>query len=281
MYVSLGDAKDGAINDYLSSLPPDEETQALARVLTGDGLSGGTGFVDFFLQQVQEGFQEVVQIDKVLGDNYVAFYFGQEPPVFQYSGTLLNSQQDDQRTGFARAYLSLLRGTQMARRGTLLRLRYDSVIVSGTLNSMSQSMNAENEMAVPFAFSLLVKEYLILPSIDYKRVSPAQYIQLATPFYEGNFDAVGLASDIRALNGAIEPTDMDDAPTGVVDPKVALVKKAEAAAAPKPEYSDPGQALKPEETKTFRQAKVAKTAAEKKAFRENYARTQGLSEENE
>lgn len=203
IYVSLADASEPVRKNYLQSLPADPQTQALAQVLLASGSQ--SGFIDFFLQQVQETWQEVVQVDKVLGDNYVAFYFGQEPPVFQYSGTLLNSQQDDQRTGFALAYQHILRGTQLARRGALVRLRYDSVIVSGTINSHSQMINAENEMAVPFNFTLLVKEYIVLPNSTYTKSSVEDFVKLAADSAMARLDPVNSVSDARVRALMITP----------------------------------------------------------------------------
>ena len=206
MYLSLAGVDDRAKQLYLRSLPSDARVQALARVLVGAGQKVQTGFIDFFLQQVSETFTEVLQVDKVLGDNYVAFYFGQEPPVFQYSGTLINSQQDDQRTGFALAYQHLLRGTQLARRGALLRLRHDSVIVSGTVNQMTQVLNAENELTVPFSFSLLVKEYLVLLQPRFQRQSQADYIQLDTEFAARQLlRGIGAAQDVRVRSSMLPP----------------------------------------------------------------------------
>jgi hypothetical protein len=206
MYVSLAEASEQLKQQYLASLPGDAQTQALAKVLTGAGQQkGGTGFIDFFLQQVNESWQEAVQVDKVLGDNYVAFYFGQEPPIFQYTGTLLNSQQDDQRSGFALAYQHILRGTQLARRNALLRLKYDNVIVSGTMNSHSQALNAENEMVVPFSFSLLVKEYVVLSNPRFTKKSQSDFIQLATQFASGELGPVGRVSDVRVRSIMVQP----------------------------------------------------------------------------
>lgn len=179
LYISIADLSDPDKSKYLSSLPQDAETQALAKVLAGTSAAGGTGYVDFFLQQASEPFQEIMQVDKVLSDDYVAFFYGQQPPVFQYSGTLLNTLQDDQRSGFARAYNTMLRGTQMARRGALARLRYDSVIVTGVMVSHQQALNADNETAVPFSFSFLVKEYVVLSEPVFSRKSPAQFVELS------------------------------------------------------------------------------------------------------
>lgn len=213
MYVSLADASDPVRQAYLSSLPNDARVRALAQVLIGPNSKKGTskGFIDFFLQQVNESFQEKLQVDEVIADNYVAFYFGQSPPVFQYSGMLLNSMQDDQVTGFALAYQHLIRGTQLARRGTLLRLRYDNVIVSGTVNGMGRVQNADNEMACPFQFSLLVKEYVVLLLPQFTKMKQTDFVQLQSAFApDSALDKIGQVSDVRVRTTTILPPQLRD-----------------------------------------------------------------------
>lgn len=211
MYISLAGVDDAAKQAYLRSLPGDARVQALAKVFVSAGQKTQTGFVDFFLQQVTESFAEARQVDKVLGDNYVAFYFGQEPPVFQYSGSLLNSQQDDQRTGFALAYQHLIRGSRLAQRGALIRLRYDSVIVSGTIDSHSQVINAENEMIVPFNFTLLVKEYVVVQQPNFQRLRQSDYVALSTAFADfTKLNSVGVAQDVRVRSTMLTPAQLAD-----------------------------------------------------------------------
>lgn len=194
MYLSLADLSSEAQAYYLKTIPNDRRVKALAEVLA---LSKG-GFIDFFLQQITESYNEAMQVDKVLGDNYVAFFFGQEPPVFQYAGTLLNSMQDDQRTGFALAYQHLIRGSQLAKRNALIRIRYDSVIVSGAMVSSNMTMNAENELAVPFQFGLLVKEVVWVNPWKGVKTDVKDYIELERSFAkEGVLSDVGRAQDVR------------------------------------------------------------------------------------
>lgn len=205
LYVSLADMGTTQINAYLATLPPDPATQALAQVLLGANSKGGTGYVDFFLTSANETFQEIMQVDKVMSDDYVAFFYGTQPPQFQYSGMLLNSLQDDQRGSFARAYQTMLRGTQMARRGTLARLRYDSVIVSGVIIAQQQTLNADNEMAVPFSFTFLVKEYVVITNLPFAKLSASAYVKLAADAAITALQATPPASSSQTSTVAVTP----------------------------------------------------------------------------
>lgn len=221
MFISLADADPTTQTAYLASLP--QEAKALAQVLLGNNNHGSSGYVDFILTQAIEPRQEVVQVEKTVGDDYVAFFFGEAPPTFQYSGYLLNSLQDDQRVGFAIAYSQILRGTQLARRGALARLRYDSVIVEGAITAKQQTLNADNEMAVPFAFSFLVKNYVIVQNPLFKRTSAADYVALAADNAVTNLGPVGRPSDVRVRSSMVLPPDLAAVSTagqdepGVVD----------------------------------------------------------------
>lgn len=164
MYLSLAGASPDARQRYLRALPPDHAVQKLARVLTGDAASpsGGTGFIDFILQRTDEPLSEKVQVTETQGSGFVAYLFGGAPETWTYSGTVLNTFQDDQRVGMFLAYEELLRGTRCAERGSLFRLRYDSYIVSGTVLQMRQSLAAENEMAASFTLSILLKSVIVI-----------------------------------------------------------------------------------------------------------------------
>jgi hypothetical protein len=145
---------------FLDSLP--KETQPLAQVLANEGRGvGGTGFIDFILVNTQEGFEEKSQIVDTLTDNYVAFYTGQAPPLFQYSGTLFNTYQDDQRVWMLRLYRDILRGSKLANRNLIARLKYDSFIVSGYLESLVLGLNADTETAGTFQFAMRVKHMTV------------------------------------------------------------------------------------------------------------------------
>ena len=158
LFVQVSEAER---SKFVDSCPP--ETRPLAQVLCGggDGASGGTGFIDFLLTSVQESFQEKVQIVESLSDNFIVYTFGQRAPTFSYSGTLLNTYQDDQRVWMMRLYQDILRGTQLARRRKLARLRYDSVIVSGVFTMHTQSLQGDMRDSAQFQFSFIPTQYVI------------------------------------------------------------------------------------------------------------------------
>lgn len=147
---------------FIASLS-DPDTQMIARYLTGDDVKqGGTGYLDFFLAAANHQFSEKYQVTEVLSDNYVAFFFGHAAPIFQYQGYLMNTYQDDWTMRMFRIFRDLGRGTQLAKRGQLLRLRYDSMIVSGAMTDFRWTLTAGQETYCEFSFGLLVKSVSII-----------------------------------------------------------------------------------------------------------------------
>jgi len=199
MFLDISGGGSEVKKNYLDSLPKDSAVIALAKVLIGQTAAGtGTAFIDFFLQRVDENFEEKVQVTEVLSNNYVAYFFGQAPPIFTFAGALMNTYQDDHRIGMAIAYQHLIRGTACAQRGALLRIRYDSVIVSGSVLNMTQTLSAGTEMIVPFGFRLLVKEYRVVnPPLNYSDPNKIAIIETGD-FFEGTQRATVTApKDVR------------------------------------------------------------------------------------
>lgn len=116
-----------------------------------------SGYMDFFLTNVQQGLQEKYQVTETLADNYVSYFFGQTAPIWSFSGMLLNTVQDDQVVNFYRLYLHLLRGSQLAKRQKIISLKYDSFIIAGALTNVNTTLMGEREVVVPFQFQMLIK----------------------------------------------------------------------------------------------------------------------------
>lgn len=152
----------GDYEKFLASLE-DPETAKIAKYLTGDDVKqGGVGYIDFFLQSVRHQFIEKVQVTEVLSDNYVAFFFGHQAPIFNYQGTLMNTYEDDWTMRMYRIFRDLGRGTQLAKNSQILNIRYDSIIVSGAMMNLAWNLESGRETYTDFSFDFLVKNLYIV-----------------------------------------------------------------------------------------------------------------------
>jgi len=140
----------------LKTFGSDPHMTRLSKAIMTNGNSG-LGYIDFLLQNIQESFSEKAQISETVGDNYVAFFFGSAPPVFVFSGQLLNTFQDEWRTSMHLLYQNLLRGTKLARNKQLVSIYYDQIIANGYIMSHNQNYAAEMQMASSFSFQMLIK----------------------------------------------------------------------------------------------------------------------------
>ena len=168
----------------------DAVSKDVASTLLGNGKTGALGYIDFFLENVQASHVEKVQVTEVLEDNFVAFFFGSQPPTYTFSGNLMNTIQDDWAVQMLSAYQYILRGTQLARRGVLLYIRYDSYMIAGVMLNLSMQRMASNETVVPFSFQMLVHKIhrmydtaygaTQIPAYGYENFDPED----ANPFVE-------------------------------------------------------------------------------------------------
>lgn len=168
------------------SLSGGDESRILASVLAGTNTSktiGGLGYIDFLLQQADHQFQEKSQVVETLADNYVIYYFGAAAVPFSYSGTVLNTFEDDQAINMIRMYRDMIRGTQLARRRKLLRLRYNNMIVAGSVMGMQLGLSADPETSMSFSFQLMPKTVTLLPNPDFGVVTLKEPVGLDEKFF--------------------------------------------------------------------------------------------------
>jgi len=159
LFIALPSDK-AVVEKFFASVP--EDTRPLAKVLAAGGENsgaGGTGFIDFLMTRSDENLRERAQIVNTLTDNYVVFYGGQEAPLFSYSGTVLNSYNDDQRVWLLKLYQHILRGSKLANRGLVAQLRYDSLLLGGYLEALDLALDGgTDKTAGTFGFRFRVKK---------------------------------------------------------------------------------------------------------------------------
>lgn len=160
------------------------------------------GYLDFFIQQSTMALNEKFDAKETLSDNYSVDFFGQSPPMWAYTGWLLNTVQDDQATNFLRLYLEVLRGTQLARRQKIINLKIDSYIVTGAMTALNFQMNSNSEIYIPFSFNLLVKRVQIVKYTRGWLPTSANTPFAADPraiLYDGTPRPAGSVRDVQAL----------------------------------------------------------------------------------
>ena len=160
------DPQDTQARIYLS-VPPGVYNRVSARLKSDVarmllGRLAGDGYMNFLLQSVSESYSEKVQVTEFLSDDFVAYYFGTRAGVLQFSGVLYNTVQDDWWDEMYIALREILRGTQLARYGNMVHVRYGSRIASGAINDMSFNHSSDMQMAANFSFSLLIKELSVV-----------------------------------------------------------------------------------------------------------------------
>ena len=130
------------------------EGSSVAKMVSSDATSG---YDSFLLTGVSCSLSEKMQVTQVFGDNEVVYYFGRQPIVFNISGVLVDSRDNEWFTEWLRMYSAVLRGTQLAQRNQLLRLVLPNMILTGTIAETSWSQESSNDVTVSFNFSFLAK----------------------------------------------------------------------------------------------------------------------------
>ena len=124
-----------------------------------------SAYSNFMLQAVSESEQEKYQVVETF-TAYYAFFYGKRPPVYNYSGMLLNDEKQGWANSFKDMYERYFRGTKTAELGAQVFLSYGNKVVSGFILNLSMQEDAMNPNGIPFSFSMLVIDYTILKFSD-------------------------------------------------------------------------------------------------------------------
>lgn len=170
-FYRRGGGSDGPIPRLLGD--PEVESPASIRLM-GNSTDKSKGDIDlippytkFFLESAQESHMERSQVVETFGDFYV-FFFGERPPVYNYSGTLLNADNVNWAEDFYFYYDNFLRGTKCVEAKARLILTYGYRQVEGFMLSSNFNINAISERGVPFSFQFIVIDRKLMKlSLDF------------------------------------------------------------------------------------------------------------------
>ena len=115
------------------------------------------GYTKLILESVEESHQERSQIVETFGDFYV-FLYGERPPMYSFSGTLINTKSYNWVSDFVYYYETFLRGTKCVEQNARITMMYGGRMIEGFMLGMSMSTNSVNEAGVKVGFSIVVTD---------------------------------------------------------------------------------------------------------------------------
>lgn len=116
-------------------------------------------FTKFILESTAEGHAERSQISETFGSFYV-FFFGERPPVYNFSGTLINTKDINWRQDFQFYYDNYLRGTKCVDRNARIVLTYGGRQIEGFMLNFQTTTDAAVEAGVKVTFQIIVTNRL-------------------------------------------------------------------------------------------------------------------------
>jgi hypothetical protein len=138
------------------------------------------GYIDFMLLGLSISRSERQQIQVAQNDNFVEYFFGSSPSGIQLQGVLYDTLQDDWNNNWFEAYWHVWRGTLLARRRQLLRLRVYDRVYSMTVASASESLSANNPMGWSFSLTGTLYSVTRLPDPVVQHTNPTDLPGLLT-----------------------------------------------------------------------------------------------------
>lgn len=124
-------------------------------------------YTKIFITSVQEGHTERSQIIETFGRFYV-FFFGERPPVYTFSGSLINANNVNWAQDFQFYYSNYLRGTKCVEFNARSVITYGYDQIEGFIMGMSSNKVANDPNKVDVSFQVLVIDRKVLKlSMDF------------------------------------------------------------------------------------------------------------------
>lgn len=118
-------------------------------------------FTKFLLEGVQESHTERSQVVETFGE-FFTFFYGERPPIYNFSGTLINSKMNNWLADFMFYYENFLRGTKAVEQNATIVLTYGGRQIEGFIMNTSNTTQAVTDKGVSLTFQVLVIDRKIL-----------------------------------------------------------------------------------------------------------------------
>lgn len=190
----------------------------------------------FFLESVQEAHQEKVQIVETFNDFY-AFFYGERPPVYTFSGYLLNLQNYNWLNEFTYYYQNFWRGTKAVELGARVFLTYNYQQIQGYVLNINTNISAVTDKVAPFNIQVLVTNRLIFNGFDSEDLIRDNLLPRSdTGFINTTASSFSKALALEYLQGGIRPASGLDIASDKNNPRSTRIIKDNAASTKKEKF---------------------------------------------
>jgi len=120
----------------------------------------------FFLEEVIEPHEERYQFVETFGDWYI-FFYGERPPIYTFTGLVLNGENYNWLNEFQFFYDSFMRGTRAVQQIGRVNIVYNYQQVTGFMLGKSISFRAVSPLAAAISFKMaVVKRYILSANVE-------------------------------------------------------------------------------------------------------------------
>ena len=114
-------------------------------------------FNNFSVTGIQESHNQIVKVHMNFSATWNAFFLGETPKVYQFTGVFLDTQDYPYYQEFMTAYDKYLSGRKTVENNLLMKIIVSGQIIDGYLLNVNVTHNANVEALKSFTFSVLVK----------------------------------------------------------------------------------------------------------------------------
>lgn len=181
-------------------------------------------YTKFFIEGVQEAHVERSQIVETFGNFYV-FMFGERPPVYSFSGKLVNSKNANWVSDLMFMYQTYLRGTRCVELNARLILTYGGRQIEGLMLNVNTATQAAVEGSVDFSFQVVVFQRKFLgfstdfgfATSDNKNLkADEQFLKMLNQVTGGTTGAGSSAPGVSAAQNAVRLTMLGSPAVGLL-----------------------------------------------------------------
>jgi len=115
-------------------------------------------FNNFSLINVKEAHGEIIKLHQNFSNGWNAFFFGEKPAIYNFSGIFLDTKEYPYYQEFMIAYHKYLRGRRAIENNMQMKMIYDGKIVDGYMINISTTSTGDLEQSKSFTFAVLVRK---------------------------------------------------------------------------------------------------------------------------